>query len=101
MRVYNNDDKGSVYVNDEKVFEEDNQTGDWIDITDLLAAGKANTVQFRNWNDRGSAWWRFAVRRNNNIVWEETGKKPDAAENRNRFVYDKTLTITADGELKE
>lgn len=101
VRVYDNDDQGNVYVNGEKVFEEENQTGDWIDITDLMEPDEDNTVRFTNWNDRGLARWRFAVRRNNNIVWEETGEKPNTSENHNRIVYDETLTITANGELED
>jgi len=96
-RVYDNDDRGAVFVNGEKVFEEHAETGDWIDITDKILAGQENKIRFTNWNDRGPAVWRFALRRNNNIVWEDEGRVGEGKEN--QIVYDKTLTLTAAGEL--
>jgi len=97
VRVYDNDDRGAVFLNGAKIFEEQTETGDWVDITDQILVGQQNEIRFSNWNNRGPAAWRFALRRNNSIVWEDEGQVGEGKEN--QTVYDRTLTLTAAGEL--
>ncbi|MFN8398461.1 MAG: hypothetical protein U0X74_00490 [Anaerolineales bacterium] len=108
VRVYNIDDIGTVYVNDQLIatigYSEDSG---WVDVTSYFLAGTQNRVRFTLKNNETGYRWGFEIKRNELVIWQDReGQINQGARNNDlsstfQIVYDKTLLINQDGQITE
>jgi|GEM_PF-7114588 len=71
VKLYNIDDEGRVFVNDNLVKKVGYKgDSDWINITDFLKEGN-NKVRFELYNGPGGWTYGFKLRKGKDIVWED------------------------------
>ncbi|CAF3233199.1 unnamed protein product, partial [Rotaria sp. Silwood2] len=100
IRLYNSDDALYANVNSKQVkrilYMEDS---DWINVSDYTHDG-VNNFNFLCWNGANTYTWGFQIRKNGNIVFNDTagevrviGANNEDASKTNQYVYNKTVAV--------
>jgi len=108
-RVYNIDELGKVYINDELIAEVNRQRDSgWLDVTEHIIPGQENTLRFTVWNVTEEYTWGFALKGDDTVVWQDVqgqvgfkGANNNDLSKANQTVYDRTLLIDSAGQVSE
>lgn len=110
IKIFNQDDIASVYVNNEHgvadLIAYNDKPSDWIDITDKIYSVASNRVRFTLKNKGGGYSWGFAIKHGEKIIWQDKGGKQGkvGAHSNNQSkevneVYNKLIIISPEGQV--
>ncbi len=95
VRIQNVQDIGAVLVNGQPVAVYWNEAGNWIDVTNLLYSNRDNKIVVAAWNFEDVYAWDFAIKRDDEILWQVTNNGTGQAGK----VFSAEVIITGNGEL--